>query len=103
MTSMAGELQHIDPQHPPDKQYCNDCPSDMNDPVASCFRFAEIEHDGIVARTQVRLTLPVYLSLAVTQRKEKLLTAKFAKTAAKSAKRSRATRNMSVDLVNVVD
>jgi hypothetical protein len=22
----------------------------MNDPVAGCFRFAEIEHDGILAR-----------------------------------------------------
>jgi hypothetical protein len=33
-----------------DKEYCNNCPCDMNDPVASCFRFAEIEHDGIVPR-----------------------------------------------------
>jgi len=56
----AGALQHIEPQHPPDKEYCNNCPCDMNDPVASCFRFAEIEHDGIVARAQTRLTLTTF-------------------------------------------
>jgi len=27
----------------------------MNDPVANCFRFAKIEHRGMVARTQTRL------------------------------------------------
>src|ERR1035437_5582234 len=26
LTSMAGALQHIEPQHPPDKEYCNNCP-----------------------------------------------------------------------------
>jgi hypothetical protein len=43
-------LEHVNPQHPPDKQYRDDRPSDMDDPVADRFRFAEIEHDGIVAR-----------------------------------------------------
>jgi hypothetical protein len=50
----GGALQHIEPQHPPDKEYCNNGSGDMNDPVANCFRFAEIEHDGIVARTEGR-------------------------------------------------
>lgn len=50
IASMARALQHIEPQQPPDKEYCNNCPCDMNDPVASCFRFAEIEHDGSVPR-----------------------------------------------------
>src|ERR1035437_9906372 len=43
-------LQHIESQHPPDKEYCNNRPRNMDDPVATCFRIAEIEHDGIVAR-----------------------------------------------------
>lgn len=44
------ELQHIDPKHPPDEEDCDDCSGDVNDPVDGCLRFAEIEHDGIVAR-----------------------------------------------------
>jgi len=55
-----GELQHIESQHPPDKKYCNNCPCDVNDPVANCFRFSEIEHDGIVARGAKRLTLTTF-------------------------------------------
>ena len=47
-------LQHIDSQHPPDEEYCNNCPCDVNDPVACCLRFAEVEHDGILARAQTR-------------------------------------------------
>jgi hypothetical protein len=43
-------LQHIESQHPPDKEYCNNRPRNMDDPVATCFRIAEIERDGIVAR-----------------------------------------------------
>ena len=43
-------LQHIDPQHPPDEEDRDDCAGDMNDPVAKCFGFAEIEQGGIVAR-----------------------------------------------------
>jgi hypothetical protein len=42
-------LQHIESQHPPDKEYCDNCACEMNDPVASCFRTTEIEHGGIVA------------------------------------------------------
>jgi len=37
-------LQCVHPQHPPDEEYRNDGPCDVNDPVASCFRFSEIEH-----------------------------------------------------------
>jgi hypothetical protein len=43
-------LQHIDSEHPPDKEYRNNCPRNMDDPVATCFRTAKIEHDEIVAR-----------------------------------------------------
>jgi hypothetical protein len=43
-------LQHVDPQHPPHKEYRDDCAGNVNNPVAKCFRFAEIEHEGIVAR-----------------------------------------------------
>lgn len=43
-------LQHVDPQHPPHKEYRDDCAGNVNNPVAKCLRFAEIEHDGIVAR-----------------------------------------------------
>ena len=42
--------QHVDLEHPPDKEHCDDCPCDMNYPVADCLRSAEVEHDGIVAR-----------------------------------------------------
>src|ERR1017187_5694329 len=42
-------LQHIESQHPPDKEYCDNCACEMNDPVASCFRTTEIDHGGIVA------------------------------------------------------
>ena len=43
-------LQHIESQHPPNKEYRYNCPRNMDDPVATCFRIAEIEHHGIVAR-----------------------------------------------------
>jgi len=45
-----GHYRHIESQHPPHKEYCNNCSRNMDDPVATCFRIAEIEHDGIVAR-----------------------------------------------------
>ena len=41
--------QYVHPQHPPDKEYHNDGRRDVNDPVASCFRFSEIEHAAMVA------------------------------------------------------
>jgi hypothetical protein len=41
--------QYVHAKHPPDKEYRDDGPRDMNDPVASCFRFAEIEHAAMVA------------------------------------------------------
>jgi hypothetical protein len=49
LQARGGVLKHIDTQHPPDKKYRDDCPRDMNDPVADCFWFAKIKHDGIVA------------------------------------------------------
>lgn len=47
----SAELQHIDPQHPPDKEYRDDCTSDVDDPVGGSFRLAKVEHDGIVPWT----------------------------------------------------
>jgi len=41
--------QYVRPKHPPDKEYRDDGTRDVNDPVASGFRFAEIEHAAIVA------------------------------------------------------
>jgi len=41
--------QHVDPKHPPDEEYRDDGSRDMNDPVARCFRFSEIEHAAMVA------------------------------------------------------
>jgi hypothetical protein len=41
--------QHIHPKHPPDKKYRDDCPRDVNYPVASCFRAPKIEHAAMVA------------------------------------------------------
>ena len=42
-------LQYVHPKHPPDKEYCDDGSRDVNDPVASCFRFSKIEHARMVA------------------------------------------------------
>jgi hypothetical protein len=41
--------QYVHPKHPPDKEYCDDGPCDVNYPVASCFRLAKIEHAAMVA------------------------------------------------------
>jgi hypothetical protein len=41
--------QYVHPQHPPQKEYRDDGPRDVNDPVASRFRFAKIEHAAMVA------------------------------------------------------
>jgi hypothetical protein len=41
--------QYVHPQHPPDNEYRDDGPRDVNDPVASCSRFSEIEHAAMVA------------------------------------------------------
>jgi hypothetical protein len=41
--------QYVRSKHPPDKEYCDDGPCDVNYPVASCFRFAKIEHAAMVA------------------------------------------------------
>ena len=40
---------YVHPQHPPDKEYRDDGPGDVNDPVANCFWFSEIEHWVMVA------------------------------------------------------
>jgi hypothetical protein len=42
-------LQYVHPKHPPDKEYRDDGPRDVNDPVGGCFRFPKIEHAAIVA------------------------------------------------------
>jgi len=41
--------QHVHPKHPPDKEYGDDGPRDMNDPVANGFRLAKIEHAAMVS------------------------------------------------------
>src|SRR6202521_5125632 len=58
-------LQHIESQHPPDKEYCNDRPRNMDDPVATCFRIAEIEHDGIVARGSNKAPIGSWRKIAI--------------------------------------
>jgi len=50
LPELEENLQHIDPEHPPDEENRDDCTSDMDDPVAGGLRSAEIEHDGMVAR-----------------------------------------------------
>lgn len=42
-------LENVNAQHPPDKEYCDDSPRDMDDPVANRFRGAEVEHAAMVA------------------------------------------------------
>ena len=44
-------LQYIHSQHPPDKEYRDDGPDNMNYPVANCFRFSKTEHSAMVAGT----------------------------------------------------
>ena len=41
--------QYVYPKHPPDKEYRDDRPRDVNCPVASCFRFSKIEHAAMLA------------------------------------------------------
>jgi hypothetical protein len=41
--------QHEHPKHPPDKEYRDDGPRDVNYPVTSCFWFSKIEHAAMVA------------------------------------------------------
>ena len=41
--------EYVHPKHPPDKEYRDDGPRDVNYPVASCFRFPKIEHAAMVA------------------------------------------------------
>jgi hypothetical protein len=41
--------QYVHPKHPPDKEYRDDGPRDVNYPVARCFRFPKIEHAAMVA------------------------------------------------------
>jgi hypothetical protein len=48
--------QYVHPKHPPDKEYRDDGPRDMNDPVASCFRFPKIEHAAMVAVPAISMT-----------------------------------------------
>jgi hypothetical protein len=47
MTGEGSKNEH--PQHPPDKEKRDDATRDMNDPIASRPRFAEIEHAAMVA------------------------------------------------------
>ena len=46
---MARVLQHIETQHPPDQEYRDAGPHDVNYPVASCLRLPKIEHVAMVA------------------------------------------------------
>ena len=41
--------QYVYSKHPPDKEYRDDGPRDVNYPVANCFRFPKIEHAAMVA------------------------------------------------------
>jgi hypothetical protein len=41
--------QHVHPEHPPNEEYRDDGPCDVNCPVARCFRFPKIEHAAMVA------------------------------------------------------
>jgi hypothetical protein len=43
------DSEYVHPQHPPDEEYRNDASHDVNNPVASCFRFSEVEHAAMVA------------------------------------------------------
>jgi hypothetical protein len=50
--------QYVHPQHPPDKEYRDDGAHDVNDPVASRFRFSEIEHAAMVSGPPSQLFPP---------------------------------------------
>jgi hypothetical protein len=41
--------QYVYPKHPPDKEYRDDGPCNVNDPVARCFRFPKVEHAAMLA------------------------------------------------------
>ncbi len=53
--------QYVYPKHPPDKKYRDDGPRDVNDPVASGFRFPEIEHAEMVAGPRSWRNIPISL------------------------------------------
>ena len=59
-------LQHIESQHPPNKEYRNDCPRNMDYPVATRFRTAQIEHDGIVARGSNKAAIGSWRKIPIT-------------------------------------
>src|ERR1019366_10174057 len=64
-------LQHIESQHPPNKEYRNNCPGNVDDPVATCFRIAEIELDGIVARGSNKAPIGSWRKIPITVRRDK--------------------------------
>ena len=41
--------QYVYSKHPPDEEYRDDSPCDVNYPIASCFRFPKVEHAAMVA------------------------------------------------------
>src|ERR1700724_616078 len=41
--------QYVHSKHPPDKEYRNDGPRDVNDPVADCLRLPKVEHAAMLA------------------------------------------------------
>jgi hypothetical protein len=41
--------QYVHPKHPPDKEYGDDGPRDVNYPIANCFGFPKIKHAVMVA------------------------------------------------------
>ena len=56
--------QYVHPKHPPDKEYREEGPRDVNYPVASCFRSPKIEHAAMVAGPRGVIS-PFHLSRVV--------------------------------------
>ena len=59
--------QYVHPKHPPDKEYHDDGPRDVNYPVASCFRSPEIEHGAMVAGPRERGVISPFQSSRVVE------------------------------------
>jgi len=56
------------PQHPPDKEYRDDGPRDVNYPVTSCFWFSKIEHAAMVAGPKASPTIVASPGWRLSQR-----------------------------------
>jgi hypothetical protein len=57
--------QDVHSKHPPDEEYRDDSPRDVNDPVANCFRLAKIEHAAMLAgaRRDIAISLMDWIAL----------------------------------------